>query len=165
MGDRPLIAGVPPDLADHLGFLLSKLGTATRRHFAEALSVIGITARQFAVLMALGAREGLSQHALGERLRIDPSSMVTVIDDCEAAGLAERRPDPKDRRRRAVHLTDAGRSRLAEAQQVARRVNAELFAPLDETQRAHLHQLLTTLATTGPLSSLGSDPPGHEESK
>ena len=46
---------------------------------------------------------------------IDPSSMVKVIDELESLGLAERRVDPNDRRKRAVHLTPDGYKLWADA--------------------------------------------------
>jgi DNA-binding MarR family transcriptional regulator len=41
-----------------------------------------------------------------ERMR--PQSMAQTIHDLEADGLVSRRPDPADRRRAFVELTDAG---------------------------------------------------------
>lgn len=156
--DGPLIAGVPPALAGHTGFLLSKLGSAISRRFADALEPLGLTRRQFAVLATLAGAEGASQHELGGRLRIDPSSMVAVIDDCERAGLLERRRDGADRRRYSVYLTDQGCSRLERAQQAAATVQHDSLAALDRTQRAQLHGLLERLAATGPLATLGATP-------
>ncbi|HEY1635592.1 MAG TPA: hypothetical protein VGF64_12600, partial [Acidimicrobiales bacterium] len=79
-----------------------------------------------------------------------------VIDDCEAAGLLERRRDPADRRRYAIHLTDKGRSLRARAQQTAAALREEMFAELDEAERRTLHDLLLRLASAGPLSDLGA---------
>src|SRR5688500_16347809 len=109
MGPQKDPAGAPFALADDLGLILSRLGTVTRLRLADALAPLGLTMRQFAVLRALEANQGLSQAALGERLQIDASSIVLVLDDCQKAGWTERRPDPSDRRRYALHLTPAGR--------------------------------------------------------
>ena len=43
---------------------------------------------------------------------IDPSTIVTLVDELESAGLAKRRPHPKDRRAREVTLTPKGRRQL-----------------------------------------------------
>jgi DNA-binding MarR family transcriptional regulator len=55
-------------------------------------------------------REGprsVSELATAERIR--PQSMAQTVGELEAEGLVTRRPDPQDRRRAVVELTDAGR--------------------------------------------------------
>jgi DNA-binding MarR family transcriptional regulator len=153
---QPLITGVPAELAQHTGFLLSKLGLATSRRFAETMEPLGLDPRQFAVITVLGAHDGVAQQELADRLRIHPSSMVAVIDDCESAGLLERRRDPADRRRYAIHLTAKGRSLRVRAEHVAAALREEMFAALDEHERKELHDLLLRLTRSGPLSDLGA---------
>lgn len=41
--------------------------------------------------------------------------MAQTVGDMEADGLIERNPDPGDRRRALVSLTDAGRARIEES--------------------------------------------------
>ncbi len=60
-------------------------------------------------------REGpqsVSDLAAVERVR--PQSMAQVVGDLEADGLVHRRPDPDDRRRALVELTEQGRTTLNE---------------------------------------------------
>ncbi|HWC37519.1 MAG TPA: MarR family winged helix-turn-helix transcriptional regulator [Acidimicrobiales bacterium] len=155
---EPLIRGVPAELADHTGFLLSKLGRTTSRRFAEAMEPFGLDPRRFAVITVLAAHDGVAQQELAERLLIHPSSMVAVVDDCETAGLLARRRDPADRRRYAIHLTPKGRSVLARARDAAAALHREMFAELDAAEQDELHRLLLRLATTGPLSDLVAQP-------
>jgi DNA-binding MarR family transcriptional regulator len=155
---EPLIRGVPAELADHTGFLLSKLGRVTSHRFAEAMEPFGLDPRQFAVITVLAAHDGVAQQELAERLLIHPSSMVAVVDDCETAGLLERRRDPADRRRYAIHLTPKGRSVLARARNAAAALHRDMFAELDAAEQADLHRLLLRLASTGPLSDLSAQP-------
>jgi DNA-binding MarR family transcriptional regulator len=108
------------------------------------------------VITVLGAHDGVAQQELADRLRIHPSSMVAVIDDCESAGLLERRRDPTDRRRYAIHLTTKGRSLRVRAEHVAAALREEMFAELDEHERRTLHDLLLRLTRSGPLSDLGA---------
>lgn len=149
----------PLALADDLGLMLSRLGTVTRLRMAEAIAPLGLTMRQFAVLRALSAHEGQSQAELGERLQIDASSIVLVLDDCAKAGWAERRPSPTDRRRYALYPTPAGRRVLLKAQAAASAAESELFAPLNGDQRDQLRELLLLLVGSGQtVSSPGAQP-------
>ncbi len=59
-------------------------------------------------------REGaqtVSDLAAGERVR--PQSMAQTVGELESDGLVERQPDPDDRRRALVQLTDQGRAMLS----------------------------------------------------
>lgn len=143
----------PAALADDLGLLVSRLGTVARLRIAESLSPLGLTMRQFAVLRALSANEGMSQAALGESLQIDASSIVLVLDECQKSGWTQRRPSPTDRRRYALHLTPDGRRVLTRAQEAASGAEAELFAPLAPAQRAQLQELLMLLLGSGRVVS------------
>jgi MarR family transcriptional regulator, lower aerobic nicotinate degradation pathway regulator len=154
MGSKTMPAA--SDLEGDLGLLLSRLGTATRVRLAEVVAPLGLTSRQFLVLRTLAHQPGISQAALGERLRIDASSIVLVLDDCQKSGLAERRPSPEDRRRYAIHLTDSGRAKLDQAAKAIDDLRQELFAPLSVEQQAQLHDLLTQLARSGPLASMAA---------
>lgn len=143
----------PAALADDLGLAITRLGTVTRLRMAEALAPMGLTMRQFAVLRALSANEGMSQAALGESLQIDASSIVLVLDECQKSGWTQRRPSPTDRRRYALHLTPAGHRVLGRALKAAAAAEAELFAPLEPGQRARLQELLMLLLSSGQVVS------------
>jgi DNA-binding MarR family transcriptional regulator len=88
----------------------------------------------------------MSQHQLHEKTAIDPSSMVAVIDELEARGLAERRPDPADRRARQVFLTEQGEQTLQRIRGLAAGLQREFFGTLTAEERKTLHALLRKLA-------------------
>jgi DNA-binding MarR family transcriptional regulator len=139
--------GPPPEpLASATGFLLSWNGRRTQEGFAEVLEAVGLRPPLFGVLTLIDSHPGLTQKELVEGSLIDPSSMVAVIDELEAAGLAERRPHPSDRRKHAVHLTASGKRKLAKARQLAREYAEDLLAPLEPDERETLRQLLRKLA-------------------
>jgi DNA-binding MarR family transcriptional regulator len=65
-------------------------------------------------------REGpASVSDLAQALRVRPQSMAQTVGDLEAEAMVERNPDPDDRRRALVSLTDAGQARI-EADRAAR---------------------------------------------
>src|SRR4029453_7105802 len=55
-----------------------------------ALESVGLTPARFGLLNLLGSLEGANQQELGAAMGVDPSTMVQLIDDLEAAGLAKR---------------------------------------------------------------------------
>jgi DNA-binding MarR family transcriptional regulator len=146
-------------LTGYTGFLLSRMGMVTMKHFAEHLEPLGLNTRLWGAMNVLEAEGAITQHALGACVGIDPSSMVATIDELESKGLVERRPHPSDRRAHALHLTRKGRETLARGREVARVAHEELFAPLSEEERQQLHDLLLRLALATRAAGPGVRPP------
>jgi DNA-binding MarR family transcriptional regulator len=137
--------GPPAVLAGNAGFLLGKVHELARDRFEQSLAPLGLKARHYGVLAALAEQSPVAQNALGDRLNIDRSTMVAVIDELEAAGRVVRRRNPQDRRAYQLELTEAGHAALKEAVRVVDRVQDEVFAPLDRGQRGQLQAMLTAL--------------------
>ncbi len=51
----------------------------------------------------------MSLREIARALQIDPPAATVGVDQLETRGLVHRTPHPDDRRRKLVHLTDAGR--------------------------------------------------------
>jgi len=153
---RPAVAGAGATPAQSVGFTLSSLGHAVARRFKSTLDPLHLEPREFALLRAVAPAEGSSQQAIGERLQIPASRMVAFVDALEARGLLERRPNPDDRRARALYLTDDGRKLLAGAFTLASELERHLCAQLSEAERI---QLLEALQRVG--AQLGVPPGTH----
>ena len=138
--------GVHRALVKHTGFLLARMGHVAAKQFSTRLEELGLTTRMWGALNVLDAEGAITQQTLGKCTGIDPSSMVSTIDDLEAAGLVERRQHPSDRRAHALHLTDEGRATLARGRQLARQAQEDLLTPLNADERKQLHDLLLRLA-------------------
>ena len=140
---------IPGELARYPGYLLARLGESSRRRFREALEADDLHPRDFGVMTMVAAHPGMTQQQLHEKTGIDPSSMVAVIDELEAAGLAERRPHPDDRRARSIHLTVQGQETLERARRLVAVLGKDMFAPLDDEEQKMFHAMLLKLAGAG----------------
>jgi DNA-binding MarR family transcriptional regulator len=141
-----------------LGFVVSSVGYAVAKRFRATLAPLGLEPREFALLRAVGAAEGQSQQAVGERLQIPPSRMVAFVDGLEERSLLERRQNPHDRRTRALYLTTEGRALLERAFTLAFGLERDLCAELSDSEREQLLELLQRVAlrvglATGPDST------------
>lgn len=142
MSDAPWMLGLHADT----GYLLYRLGLRSGSLFNASLEQHGLRLRHYAVLRYLAAVENARQRELSSRLGYDPSAIVSLVDDLQRLDLAERRPDPGDRRNRIVALTAAGRQLLQVSEQDGARVTDDLLAPLDAQERRTLHALLLRIA-------------------
>jgi DNA-binding MarR family transcriptional regulator len=126
--------------------LINHLARVARRRSEIALEPIGLRPRQAVALMVLRDRGALTQGALGDVLRLDPTNLVGLLNELEQRGLLERRRDPGDRRRHIVELSPDGRTALDGAERALASVQDEILAGLDEPERATLHGLLVRAA-------------------
>ena len=130
------------EVAEFAGQLFFWLWRASHERVAERLSKIGLTTALFGVLNVLGAREGAIQSEVGSLMGVDPSTMVSLIDELEAAGLAKRKPSPTDRRAREVTITAKGRRALERGRGLAMEVEDEVMGGLTSAERRQLLKLL-----------------------
>jgi DNA-binding MarR family transcriptional regulator len=128
------------------GFLLRRVSHASFTAFAELVGEYGLHPMHFGMLMIIAAEEPVSQHELGERTGVDPSTMVARMDALDELGLIERVRSAGDRRSYAIRLTPAGAKLLEELRAKAREHGDRFFAPLTKAERRQLHELLAKLA-------------------
>ena len=108
----------------------------------EALAPFDIHARDLGVLLAIDSTEPASQQEIAQRMGVDRTTMVAIIDALEAKGIIARHPDPEDRRRNVVELTPTGQDILRQAITASDAAEAELLAPLSLDESQQLRDLL-----------------------
>jgi len=140
----------PRALAARTGFLLAQAHMAARAKADKALDGIGLNMRGYAALATLVSDGPTSQQRLSERIRMDPATMVDVIDGLEASGHIVRRRNPRDRREYALEPTARGRALYARADRALAEVEKKTLRGLDAREARTLMQLLARIAD-GPL--------------
>ncbi len=117
-------------LGNFVGFRLRRVQNQLSRIFANETAGQGLRQGLFSSLAIISANPGISQSELSREVGLDKSVTVTMVDEMEKYGWAERRRSSHDRRRHALYVTPAGEIRLN-----------ELFAIMEQTESAALHQL------------------------
>jgi DNA-binding MarR family transcriptional regulator len=148
------------DVAEFAGQLFFRLWRTSHTQTAEALQSIGLTPPLFAVLNYLRANEGVIQQQVGSAMGIDPSTMVSLVDQLESAGLAKRRPNPQDRRAREVLITPKGQRTLKRARELAQEVEGDVLQGLSPAERRKLVTLLRKAFAAAPPQPLWSSEEG-----
>jgi DNA-binding MarR family transcriptional regulator len=105
----------------------------------------GVTQRQYAVLAAVEAYEGLTQTDLVRITGIDRSTLADMVARMIVKGLLERQRSISDARANAVSLTEAGRVALAEAKPRMAAADARLLRLLSTSKREALTAALRDL--------------------
>lgn len=137
---------LPLEMLARPAVLLGRVGIAVKMETMEKFEEVGFSAYHYGVLAVLdeGARE--TQATIADALAVDRSMLVGLLDQLEERGMIERRRDPNDRRRQMVSMTPAGRRQLAEFRKMVEKIENDFLAPLDEEERAALHDLLLRVA-------------------
>jgi MarR family transcriptional regulator for hemolysin len=142
----PVTFPAPPRaLASDLCWLLSRISHALMTEQTAALEDSGISPREHAVLATAMCGEQ-TQTDLARAIGLDKTTMVVTVDELEAAGLAERRPAPGDRRARVIKVTKAGERKVGEAEAVLDRVREDILASLPNDERDAFLRALGRLA-------------------
>lgn len=136
---------LPEAVSDRLGFLLGRAHLAHREVAEAGLGSLGIRARESGALALLAGEGPLSQQRLGQRMGVDRTTMVSLVDELEQKGLVARQRDPADRRAYALHLTPKGRRLLARADRAVKRAEDEFLTVLSAEERRQLKTLLRRL--------------------
>jgi DNA-binding MarR family transcriptional regulator len=134
-------------IQDSLGYLVNRAARLMAQQLADELRPYGIGIGQWAVLLHLWARDGMSQVALARVVAIEPPTMVRTIDRMVRDGLVERRPDASDARISRIHLTERGRSIRDELVAKAVGVNERALSRFTASERQNLIALLQKLIT------------------
>jgi DNA-binding MarR family transcriptional regulator len=148
-------------VAEFAGQLFFRLWRASHTRAADALATVGLTPALFGLLNVIGAREGAIQQELGSAMGIDPSTMVSLIDQLESAGLARRRPSARDRRAREIGITPKGRRLLERSRRLISEVEAEVLGGLTAAERRDLLSLLRRALDSAPAQPLWSAQEGE----
>ncbi|MFF4732826.1 MarR family winged helix-turn-helix transcriptional regulator [Streptomyces mirabilis] len=129
-------------------WLLGRTAARGRALVAEALAAEGLKMWDHVVLSAVSDLGPVAQAELGRSIQLDPKDLVGVLNDLQGAGLVLREPDPRDRRKNAVSLTEDGARLLARCERAAREANDALLSPLSEAEREQFMGLLIRISGT-----------------
>ena len=130
-------------IEDSLGYLVNRMARLMAHELAERIRPAGVAIGQWAVLLVLWARDGMTQAELSRVLAIEPPTVVRTIDRMVRDGLVTRAPDPDDGRLSRIYLTERARSLRDELVPLAAAVNGEILNGLTANEARTLRRLLT----------------------
>jgi DNA-binding MarR family transcriptional regulator len=114
----------------------------SHRALNRLMTAHGASFAKIKLMKFIHLRGSVRSADLVEAFGFAPRTITEAVDGLERDGLAERMPDPDDRRAKRIALTDAGRQALFATAPVRHRFGQQLFGALS---RAELKQLATVL--------------------
>ncbi|HEV3265114.1 MAG TPA: MarR family winged helix-turn-helix transcriptional regulator [Acidimicrobiales bacterium] len=128
---------------------------AARRTYTTAIRTALVDAgfddipRSGGSLLGRIARSGHELRDVAGELAVSKQAASQLVDTLVTRGYVERRPDPDDRRRVTVGLTDRGRSAAAEIRQAVEGVDAELATKVSHQDLARARTVLGAIVEMG----------------
>lgn len=132
-------------LAGILGLALRLAHGAVQRHFTENFGALGLTQKQISVLWLAEANPGIAQTDIARRLDMDRATTMAIVHALEKRGFMRRTRATSDGRRIALHLTDEGSGRLAEAKAAIASHEEWLRARFSDDELVHLEDMLARI--------------------
>ena len=129
-------------LPNLVGYALRRAQIAVFRDFLKAFSKLDIRPIQYGVLTVIELNPGLKQQEVCRALGIRRANFVTLLNDLERRGLAQRGPSASDQRANALYLTAKGTALMRELRKINKVHEDRIAARLSQEKRSLLIQLL-----------------------
>jgi DNA-binding MarR family transcriptional regulator len=144
--------------AEHMGERFITVYHRLHRAADDYMSASGLSLARTKVLRQLQRSGPTRQGVLAVHCGVVPHSITDIVDGLERDGLAERLPDPADRRAKLVALTGKGAAALVVAGAARERLLNHVFGAIDPDEREVLTGLLDRLeAAAAAIEPEGSD--------
>lgn len=143
--------------AASLGYQVNLLARLMEGALRVRIRTHGVAPGQFAQLLALYERDGISQAELCRAVHIDQSTMALTLRRMERDGLVTREPSEQDRRRVEIRLTDRTRALERVLVGSAEETNSVATAGISERDlavtRRVIARMIQNLTATAPRAS------------
>jgi DNA-binding MarR family transcriptional regulator len=126
---------------------LYRTSDAIQRDFAKLVEPQGISAQQYNVLRILrgAGADGIPTLEIADRMVERTPGITRLLDKLEAKQLVRRRRCPEDRRQVLCHITEAGRTLLADLDQPVLDTGLSAMRALTNPQLRQLIGLLNQI--------------------
>ncbi len=131
--------------------MMKVLCTSLDAEMSTELKRLDLVVGQFAVLMTLLEKEGLTQTEIGQKILMPGYATTRNIDALEEKQFVERRKDERSRRSYRIYLTKRGHAVGPELFETVRRVNERLLSTLQATEKKQFSAILKKIV----LAKLG----------
>lgn len=125
-----------------VGYNMKRTYLVVAADIAQTLAAFDLRIMTFSALAMIVENPDLTQTELSQALSIERSGVVGLVDELESQELISRNQVKGDRRAYALRATLAGQRFWQKAEAAVKAHEARIFAPLNETERTILRDLL-----------------------
>ena len=130
--------------------MLRRASRALTNLYDEALSPVGLTVAQYALLNGFARLGAVNISEAARALQLDRTTLGRNVTPLAQAGLIELLEGHKDARERQIRLTDAGRRAMRRAKPRWEQAQARILSRLGPEKLQTLHALLAEIEFVNP---------------
>ncbi len=127
------------------GYLISQIGKLQARVFQKLLrkgAVEAFNGAQGRILYVLWENERLTITSISQKTSLAKTTLTSMLDRMEAAGLVQRMPDPENRRQVYVQITEKAKGYKQDYDQVSEKMNTLFYQGFSEEEAMTLEENL-----------------------
>lgn len=128
-----------------IGFHIRLAHGACYRHFTETFAELELTQKQVSVMWLVADHPGISQIDLGQRLRMDRATTMTIVNRLQARHYLRREKSPTDGRKQALFLEAGGEQALVLAKRAIQEHESWVKSRFSDTEVKTLMELLARI--------------------
>lgn len=128
-------------------YVVKQLELAVRAQLDALLKPARVSVPQYTALTVLERRTTMSSADLARASFVRAQSTTDLVAGLERRGFIRREPDPENRRRLLISLTDTGRQLLAELEPLVAKLEERMVDQLDRPARAAFRANLNACRT------------------
>jgi MarR family transcriptional regulator, transcriptional regulator for hemolysin len=113
--------------------------------FSQQTQGLDIDRYQYVLVLIQDNNEMLSQQALAEKLEVDKSYVVSIINYLEGKGYVRREKNENDRRQQLIKLTDKANEDIPKIRKVIEHLNNKSLESFSEDQIKTLTGMLNQI--------------------
>lgn len=125
------------------------LSIISRNHFIfinKETKDLDLTGGQFPCLMAISRKPGTNQDYIANKFQIDKGSIARAVKKLEDNEFVHRTPDPKNRRKYLLFLTEKGENLIPQIKHIEEKWEKTVCEGLKEAEKDKLMEFMTLLA-------------------
>lgn len=135
-------------LSEEVTFLIARVSSVSNGKANAALRDLDLKVRSYSVLNLAASDLKPTQRELAQMISLDPSQIVSLVDELESRGLIVREQDPRDRRQKVITATPEGAKLLDKARERTQAAQAASLAPLNAKEQEVFREMMVRLAFT-----------------
>lgn len=135
-------------LSEEVTFLIARVSSVSNGKANAALRDLDLKVRSYSVLNLAASDLKPTQRELAQMISLDPSQIVSLVDELESRGLIVREQDPRDRRQKVITATPEGTKLLDKARERTQAAQAASLAPLSAKEQEVFREMMARLAFT-----------------
>lgn len=132
-------------ITEYLTYLLAQADRHLHRQLEAEFRAEGIPVEQWRVLKVLADGNGRSMRELADAVLLNHPTLTKIIDRMVSSALVYRVPDPADRRKVLIFISDRGRALSRRLGDLASSHQASIVESYGDKEATQLKRLLETL--------------------